>query len=143
MNQAKLHWTQILVNRRTTDGRRESTAVLRRAMAESGIPYRCAICNCWPVWQGGTLILQIDHINGDPLNNERSNLRFLCPNCHSQTETFGSKNRGRTTEEIAEEIQAWVGDANMECLVDETNCEIGADADHQEFFGCAGMTIYT
>ena len=35
--------------------------------------------------------MHIDHIDGDFANNEKENLRFLCPNCHSQTETFGSK----------------------------------------------------
>ena len=38
------------------------------------------------------LVLQLDHINGDYRDNRLENLRLLCPNCHSQTETFGSKN---------------------------------------------------
>jgi uncharacterized protein YlaI len=45
-------------------------------------------------WQGKKITLQVDHINGDPYNNDPSNLRLLCPNCHSQTETFTSKNKG-------------------------------------------------
>ena len=38
--------------------------------------------------------LQIHHIDGDCTNNKEDNLQLLCPNCHSLTETFGSKNKG-------------------------------------------------
>jgi len=71
---------------------KESTSRLRRAMIESGIPHICATCGNPPVWNGAPLVLQIDHINGDTLDNRRDNVRFQCPNCHSQTETFGVKN---------------------------------------------------
>ncbi|NDB82938.1 MAG: HNH endonuclease, partial [Alphaproteobacteria bacterium] len=40
--------------------------------------------------------LQLDHIDGDPYNHQLENLRFLCPNCHSQTETFSGRNRTST-----------------------------------------------
>ena len=43
-------------------------------------------------WINGKLVLELDHINGDHTDNRIENLRFLCPNCHSQTETFRSKN---------------------------------------------------
>ena len=38
------------------------------------------------------LTLQLDHINGINNDNRKENLRFLCPNCHSQTNTFAGKN---------------------------------------------------
>ncbi len=41
----------------------------------------------------GLVPLQIHHIDGNALNNKESNLQLLCPNCHSLTENFGSKNR--------------------------------------------------
>ena len=50
--------------------------------------YKCAICGNIGEWNGQRLVLQLDHINGIWNDNRLENLRFLCPNCHSQTETF-------------------------------------------------------
>lgn len=67
--------------------------VLRRYIIKNNlIPYRCAICGCTE-WQGKTLSLELDHINGINNDNRLENLRFLCPNCHSQTSTYGSRNQ--------------------------------------------------
>jgi hypothetical protein len=52
---------------------------------------KCQICGALPVWNNLPLVLQLDHIDGDRSNNEQSNLRLLCPNCHTQTETFSCK----------------------------------------------------
>ena len=56
------------------------------------IPYKCNECNNLGIHNNKTLALQLDHINGISNDNELSNLRFLCPNCHSQTHTFSGKN---------------------------------------------------
>ena len=67
--------------------------VLRRYVIKNNlIPYKCAICGCTE-WQGKTLSLELDHINGINNDNRLENLRFLCPNCHSQTSTYGSRNK--------------------------------------------------
>ena len=46
-------------------------------------------------WQDKEIVLQVDHVNGDPYDNSPHNLRLLCPNCHSQTPTFTGANRGK------------------------------------------------
>lgn len=56
------------------------------------IPYKCQNCGCDGHWQNGIIALEIDHIDGDNINNEISNLRYLCPNCHALTDTYRGKN---------------------------------------------------
>ncbi|MBI3650547.1 MAG: HNH endonuclease [Acidobacteria bacterium] len=68
----------------------EKAFKLRRAMLEIGMPFQCAMCGIEAIWNGKPLMLTIDHINGHRHDNRRANLRFLCPNCHSQTSTFGN-----------------------------------------------------
>lgn len=68
-------------------------AVIRRYIIKNNIiPYKCSICGNEGEWQGKPLSLQLDHINGNCSDHRKENLRWLCPNCHSQTETHGSKN---------------------------------------------------
>ncbi len=50
-------------------------------------------CSLSPEWQGKLLTLQLDHINGDRTDNRLENLRILCPNCHSQTNTYAGRNQ--------------------------------------------------
>lgn len=52
---------------------------------------KCEICDLIPEWMGKPLVLQLDHIDGNSDNNFPSNLRLICPNCHSQTDNFCSK----------------------------------------------------
>lgn len=57
-----------------------------------GVTYQCSICEQPPIWRGKELVLVFDHIDGDNRNHLPSNLRWLCPNCNSQTDTFCGKN---------------------------------------------------
>lgn len=54
----------------------------------------CKKCGLPPEWMGEPLTLQVDHIDGNSDNNNPENLRLLCPNCHTQTPTHGSKGMG-------------------------------------------------
>ena len=68
-------------------------------MKEGLIEYRCELCEIDGNWMGKNLNLHLDHKNGIRNDNRISNLRFLCPNCHSQTESYCSKiNRSITIE---------------------------------------------
>lgn len=64
--------------------------VKARILAESLLPYECAICGI-DSWIGSSLSLHLDHINGIRDDNRLENLRFLCPNCHSQTDSYCGK----------------------------------------------------
>jgi hypothetical protein len=55
------------------------------------IPYKCG-CGNTGEWNGKKLVLQLDHKDGNSSNHSLDNLRFICPNCHSQTENFAGKN---------------------------------------------------
>lgn len=85
----KIPWTDVLVLR--TDGNREKSHRLRRALIESGREYVCEFCGLGPVWNGAKLVLEVDHIDGSFLNNQPDNLRFACPNCHAQTENYSRR----------------------------------------------------
>ena len=55
---------------------------------------KCFECGQTSTWNNKPLVLQLDHIDGNSDNNLISNLRLLCPNCHTQTETFGNGGQG-------------------------------------------------
>lgn len=85
------HYSLILIKNENAV-KRTGRSTLMYALEEEGtVKYICAICDNIGIHNGKELKLDLDHIDGNWKNNLVNNLRFLCPNCHSQTGTYGFK----------------------------------------------------
>jgi hypothetical protein len=80
---------------------RVSKTIVRRYAVRVIPPTHCETCGNGGEWQGRPLTLQLDHVNGKYDDNRLENLRWLCPNCHSQTETFAGRGSVRRVREVA------------------------------------------
>src|SRR5690606_41641600 len=80
----------------TYNGQRLGCRVTSRERARLALIERdgdqCAICGIPPEWNGQPLTFQVDHIDGNREHDDLSNKRLLCPNCHSQTDTYAGRN---------------------------------------------------
>lgn len=83
---------QIPLEEVLVENRNYNSNTLKKRLIEVGLKEdKCEICGCSNEWNGKPLTLQLDHINGNHSDNRLENLRIVCPNCHSQTETFSNK----------------------------------------------------
>lgn len=64
-----------------------------RGVLKREFGHQCFECGL-SEWRGNSIPLEVDHIDGNAGNNDFSNLRLLCPNCHSITDTWKGKNKG-------------------------------------------------
>lgn len=69
------------------------TLLKKRLVRDLNWKYRCEECDLSDLWNSRLLSLHLDHKNGNNRDHRLENLRFLCPNCHSQTETYCGKNK--------------------------------------------------
>jgi len=82
------------------EGSTANRSEVKKHLIQSGLlDHRCAECGAEPIWNGKPLVLILDHINGINNDNQLENLRFLCPNCNSQTTTF-CRGAGRKRSQI-------------------------------------------
>lgn len=70
-----------------------TTHLKKRLFEEDVLREKCVWCGNTGWWFNRPLTLELDHINGNRKDNRLSNLRILCPNCHSQTSTFRGRNK--------------------------------------------------
>lgn len=88
------HTTKTPLSEILVEGSSYSTSNLRKRLIQEGLlKNECASCHSGPEWLGAPLTLELDHINGQCWDHRLENLRILCPNCHSQTETFCNRKR--------------------------------------------------
>jgi 5-methylcytosine-specific restriction endonuclease McrA len=66
-------------------------SIKKRIIRNDLISYECESCGLKDTWNNKKISLQLEHKNGIPNDNRLENLCFLCPNCHSQTDTYAGK----------------------------------------------------
>lgn len=72
----------------------DNSKIIKKIKKFSLLDYQCE-CGLKDTYNGKHLVLQLDHINGIRNDHRLENLRFLCPNCHSQTDTYCGRNIGK------------------------------------------------
>ena len=77
---------------RLVDGKLQHRGIIRSAFIRK-YGHKCFNCEL-ETWQGHPIPLEVDHIDGNAGNNDFSNLRLLCANCHGITETWKGRNKG-------------------------------------------------
>ena len=70
-----------------------ATGKLKKRLIAEGLKYNtCEECGISD-WNGQELVMHLDHKDGNRYNHSLENLRMLCPNCHSQTDTYCGRNK--------------------------------------------------
>lgn len=115
-----------------------STNTLKKRLIKEGIlENKCSLCGQPPIHNGNPLSLQMDHINGIHDDHRLENLRILCPNCHSQTDTYAGKSANGWS------LRKYIKKSNKsnkpdEIITGETNVSIilgGVETSFDDFSG--------
>lgn len=85
----KIELSEILEGKHPTY---QTLKLKKRLIKEKVLENKCTSCGLIE-WQGKEIALHLDHKDGDNHNHKLDNLRLLCPNCHSQTDTWCGKNK--------------------------------------------------
>jgi 5-methylcytosine-specific restriction endonuclease McrA len=78
-------------DQRILQGTAEYRSIKRYLLEQRG--HRCESCQLVE-WMGQPIPLDFDHINGNSEDNDLTNVKLLCPNCHALTSTYKGANRG-------------------------------------------------
>lgn len=89
--------------------------------------YKCEECGITDSWNNKSINLQMDHINGNRKDHRLENLRWLCPNCHSQTETFCSRNSNKKSVSDGELEKALLESPNIRQALAKFDLENGGN----------------
>lgn len=92
-NHCQQRHTFIVKYEKWKSGSNEFTASMCKKFLIHENGYQCEKCGI-SEWMGEYLTLELDHVSGDSEDNSDGNVRLLCPNCHSQTDTYKAKNIG-------------------------------------------------
>jgi len=94
-----------------------SRSDLKKRLLKKGIEYKCSKCLNDGNWCDEVLSLQLDHINGINNDNRIENLRFLCPNCHSQTKNFSGKNSNQKKDTTCIKCSSPINNKSKKCRI--------------------------
>jgi 5-methylcytosine-specific restriction endonuclease McrA len=103
-----------------------------RIIQDGLLKYECVDCGNKGEYNGQPLSLHLDHINGINNDNRLENLRFLCPNCHSQTETYAGKANKRIKVKVKKERPRKVERPDIDTLLNEVK-EMGYSATGRKY----------
>jgi Zn finger protein HypA/HybF involved in hydrogenase expression len=107
---------------------RNSVSLRHNLLKIGKLTGKCSVCSI-SSWQDKPITLHIDHINGDHADNHLQNLRELCPNCHSQTPTFCSKQRLKVKGTLTEAV------------IKQRHAEGASDLTIAREVGCSSATV--